>query len=76
MVFAKENAVAIVFDFLDKVLKPSIDVTKEWGDLPKTAIGLEIKRDFEGDFQSFVDFFQSKHHFKLQLTLHRRIYLP
>lgn len=63
MLFAKENAVAVVYDFLDKVLKPSIDVTKEWGDLPKTAIGLEIKRDFEGDFQSFVDFFQSKINF-------------
>lgn len=60
MVFAKGNAVAVVYDFLEKLLKPSIEVTKEWGDLPKTAMGLEIKRDFEGDFQSFVDFFHRK----------------
>lgn len=60
MDFANGNAVAVIYDFLEKLLKPSIDVTKEWGDLPKTAIGLEIKRDFEGDFQSFVDFFHSR----------------
>lgn len=61
MAQAKGNAVAVVYDLLEKVLKPTIDVTREWGDLPKTAIGVEIKRDFEGDFQSFVDFFQSMH---------------
>lgn len=59
MVHAKGNAVAVVYDCLAKLLKPSMDVTKEWGDLPKTAMGLEIKKDFEGDFQSFVDFFNS-----------------
>lgn len=61
MQYSKNNAVAVVYDFLEKLLKPSIEVTKEWGDLPKTAMGLEIKRDFEGDFQSFVDFFYSKY---------------
>lgn len=70
MAYAKGNAVAVVYDFLEKVLKPSTDVTKEWGDLPKTAIGLEIKRDFEGDFQSFVDFFRSKHHLFLVNTVY------
>lgn len=59
MVHAKGNAVAVVHDCLAKLLKPSMDITKEWGDLPKTAMGLEIKKDFEGDFQSFVDFFHS-----------------
>lgn len=63
MAFAKGNAVAVVYDLLQKLLKPSIEVTKEWGDLPKTAIGLEIKKDFEGDFKSFVDFFHSKYDF-------------
>lgn len=59
MVHSSGNAVAVVYDLLAQLLKPSLEVLKEWGELNKTAMGLDIKRDFEGDFESFVDFLQS-----------------
>lgn len=69
MAFANGNAVAVVYGCLEKLIKPLMDVTKEWGDLLKTAMGLEIKKDFEGDFQSFVDFFHSNS-FNFDLMCH------
>ncbi|KAI4469355.1 male fertility factor kl5 [Holotrichia oblita] len=50
------NAVAVVCNLINMLLRPTVEITKEWGDLNKTQEGQEIKKQFMGDFESFVDF--------------------
>lgn len=53
------NIVAVLSDIISKVLGPSVNCTKEWGDLAKTAAGLQSKKDFLGDFEFFSNFLES-----------------
>lgn len=56
----KGNAVAVVSDILNKLVRPSVLGTKEWGDLNKTQAGRQIRDDFMGDFNSFCSFIECK----------------
>lgn len=60
MIHSNGNCVAVVYDILFQMIKPCMDVTKEWGDLPKSEMGLDIKKNFQGDFDTFVTFLQSE----------------
>lgn len=53
------NLVALVHDSIQNIITPTMAITKDWGDLPKTAVGLQIKKDFLGDFDCFVQFLES-----------------
>lgn len=59
MMHAHGNAVAVVYDVLAKLITPSMAITRDWGDLPKSEMGREIKKTFLGDFEAFVNFLQS-----------------
>ncbi|KAJ3662197.1 hypothetical protein Zmor_006553 [Zophobas morio] len=50
------NSVAVSYNLLAQLIDPSVKLNKDWGDLPKTEVGLRQKINFEGDFNSFVDF--------------------
>ncbi|KAF2888607.1 hypothetical protein ILUMI_17566 [Ignelater luminosus] len=52
------NSVAIVSYLISKLLAPSVNSTKEWGDLSKTGAGLQTKKDFLGDFEFFTNFLE------------------
>lgn len=54
------NVVAAVCNLINILIRPNIEITKEWGDLTKTQEGLEVKKEFMGDFSSFVNFLDSK----------------
>lgn len=56
------NAVAGVHHVLSELLAPAMEVTKDWGDLPKTEMGLDIKKNFQYDFEAFVKFLKSNSH--------------
>jgi hypothetical protein len=50
------NSVAVAYNLLAELVDPSFKLNKEWGDLPKTEVGLKQQNNFQGDFDSFVDF--------------------
>lgn len=50
------NSVAVAYKLLADLVDPSVKLNRDWGDLPKTEVGLRQKRSFEGDFESFIDF--------------------
>ncbi|XP_017775151.1 PREDICTED: dynein heavy chain 8, axonemal [Nicrophorus vespilloides] len=50
------NVVSMVYDVIDKIIKPNLLMAKDWGDLPKTEAGLQIKKDFLGDFEHYCNF--------------------
>ncbi|XP_044272703.1 dynein axonemal heavy chain 8 [Tribolium madens] len=50
------NSVAVAYKLLGELVDPSFNLNKDWGDLPKTEVGLRQKNNFQGDFESFVDF--------------------
>lgn len=56
------NVVAAVSNLIDILIQPNVDITKDWGDLNKTQRGLDIKKQFLGDFTSFVNFVESMHY--------------
>ncbi|XP_022920277.2 dynein axonemal heavy chain 8 [Onthophagus taurus] len=53
------NVAALVNNIVTDLCKPNILQTKEWGDLYKTEAGLAMKKDFLGEFKSFVNFFNT-----------------
>lgn len=50
------NVVSVVHDILANLIQPALLITKDWGDLSKSREGLEAKKNFLGDLQSFVTF--------------------
>lgn len=54
------NPAEVLYDLLAERIKPTMGYLKEWGDLPKTQSGRLHKINFEGDFQSFINFLESK----------------
>ncbi|KAG5892027.1 hypothetical protein JTB14_024467 [Gonioctena quinquepunctata] len=52
----KLNFAAVAYDLLMDIMTPLLALSKDWGDLPKTANGRMQKLDFEGDFSAFVTF--------------------
>lgn len=55
------NPVAVISYLISKLLAPSVNGTKEWGDMSKTGAGLRTKKDFLGDFEFFANFLESKY---------------
>lgn len=56
----KGNVASIAFDIFSQLIKTPLDLSKEWGDLPKTAMGILQKLNFMGDWAAFVEFLNSK----------------
>ncbi|CAG9855812.1 unnamed protein product [Phyllotreta striolata] len=50
------NFAALAFDVMNRLIKPTLDVYTQWGDLTKTEIGRLAKLNFHGDFESFITF--------------------
>lgn len=55
------NCAKVFYDLLAEMIKPPMGYLKEWGDLPKTKSGQMQKLNFDGDFESFVCFLNSKY---------------
>ncbi|KAK4886462.1 hypothetical protein RN001_002733 [Aquatica leii] len=53
-----KNIVACFFNLLSKVVTPSLMATKDWGDLLKTKLGIQLKEDFLADYMSFFNFIE------------------
>ncbi|XP_019756852.1 dynein axonemal heavy chain 8 [Dendroctonus ponderosae] len=52
----KGNVASIAFDIFSQLIKSPLELSKEWGDLPKTAMGMMQKLNFMGDWAAFVEF--------------------
>lgn len=52
--------VALFYKLLADLMDPSINLTKDWGDLLKTADGILQKNDFIIDYETFREFINSK----------------
>lgn len=55
------NPAEVFYDLLDDIVKVPMSYLKEWGDLPKTRSGQMQKLNFEGDFDAFISFLESKY---------------
>ncbi|XP_030752815.1 dynein heavy chain 8, axonemal [Sitophilus oryzae] len=51
-----KNCASIAYEIFAELIDPPLKMSKEWGDLPKTAMGRMQKLNFLGDFDSFVKF--------------------
>lgn len=54
-----DNVASIAYDILSQLVDPPLKMYKEWGDLPKTAMGRMQQLNFMGDWDSFVEFLSS-----------------
>ncbi|CAG9764101.1 unnamed protein product [Ceutorhynchus assimilis] len=55
----KGNLATIASDIFGQLVNPILRLSKEWGDLPKTAMGVLQKLNFLGDWQGFVEFLET-----------------
>lgn len=55
-----KSIVSLLYDLLNNFIKPPLLNNKEWGDLLKTEAGRITKKEFLGDFNSFLSFLDSK----------------
>lgn len=58
---ANGNSVALLHNISHKLLQPSFNLNKEWGDLLKTEVGTKQQINFKGDFELFVDFLNRRY---------------
>lgn len=65
----KGNVASIASDIFGQLIDPPLRLSKEWGDLPKTAMGRMQKLNFIGDWESFVLFLNSKLHYDFATIL-------
>ncbi|KAL1516507.1 hypothetical protein ABEB36_000416 [Hypothenemus hampei] len=50
------NVASLAYDIFATLVEPLIKMSKEWGDLPKTAMGRMQKLNFLGDWEAFVEY--------------------
>lgn len=55
-----QSIVSLLYNLLSNFIKPPLSNYKEWGDLMKTDAGKVYKKEFLGDFESFLSFLDSK----------------
>ncbi|XP_050311595.1 dynein axonemal heavy chain 8 [Anthonomus grandis grandis] len=56
LAMAKGNMASIAYDIFGTLVDPLLKLSKDWGDLPKTAMGRMQKLNFIGDWEAFVEF--------------------
>lgn len=72
----KGNPAKIFYDLIAEMINPPMSYLKEWGDLPKTKSGQLQKMNFEGDFEAFVSFLNSKYSLMVIYGCHGLISFP
>lgn len=60
MTKGSKSIVSALYDLLDRYIRTPLSNYKDWGDLNKTEAGRITRKEFVGDFLSFLTFLDSR----------------